>query len=440
MKKYFRNTALMLLTMFLFIIMPFRANAFLLIPDKKIPQGETLLLIIPKYDFEGIEGDFENKKIPFYEITQSIDQSETITRAELLQLIYLNKKYEADPKSEPVFKDVDRQSSYYPAVQAAASAGIISGYEDGLFHPFEKITRAQAAKIIMNAYNPKQIIEEIKPFPDVPKNYSLKDYVYGAAKAGVLKGYPNGMIMPDRTISFNESNLIIQRAAHINHATRLLQRPVYRAFLGINRLSTTGNKILTIITRDQKGEGIVSKSTVTVTKQNFSVRRFKLAEDRKKLFGKEYQDNTWQLINSAKANPTDKQLWEGNFITPAQGKITLSFGNKLYINGKYAGSHFGIDYANKEGTPVMASNNGIVTFAGSTPAYGNTIVIDHGQNIYTMYLHLKEVLVQTGIAVKKGDQIGLMGETGIATGPHLHFTNFVGDIIVNSDEWFKNQF
>jgi hypothetical protein len=429
-------------------MIPHSAGAFEIVTDTKIPQGETLSLIIPKYDFTGIAGGFEGKQITFYETTQEVDQSEIITRAEFVQLIALNKKIgatstqEQKPESEtaPLFKDVGGQSAYYPAIRAAVSAGIISGYEDGLFHPFEKITRAQAAKIVMNAYNPAQIIEEIKPFPDVPENHSLKQYIYSAVKAGVFKGYPDGKMLPNRNISFNESNLIIQRAAFLNSTNKIVQRQVYRAFLGINRLNSAGKKILTITTKDLQGEGSLNKSTITVTKRYFPVTRFNLAEDRTKLFGKTYQDNTWELINAAKAKPSGKQLWEGGFIIPAEGDITLGFGNKLYINGAYAGSHFGIDYANAEGTPILAANNGIITFAGLTPSFGNTIVIDHGQNIYTMYLHLKEAQVQTGAAIKKGDQIGLMGETGIATGSHLHFTSFVGDIIVDSKSWFNGKF
>ena len=73
-------------------------------------------------------------------------------------------------------------------------------------------------------------------------------------------------------------------------------------------------------------------------------------------------------------------------------------------------------------------------------SYGNTIVIDHGYNIFTMYLHMDKLNVEKGQSVNKGDIIGLMGSTGIATGSHLHFTVFVGDIIVDNYEWYDGKF
>jgi murein DD-endopeptidase MepM/ murein hydrolase activator NlpD len=78
--------------------------------------------------------------------------------------------------------------------------------------------------------------------------------------------------------------------------------------------------------------------------------------------------------------------------------------------------------------------------AAETPTYGNTIIIDHGQNIFTMYLHLSEMEVSPEDSVNKGDLIGLMGSTGVATGPHLHFTHFVGDIIVSSEPWYEGRY
>jgi murein DD-endopeptidase MepM/ murein hydrolase activator NlpD len=440
MQKKINSHSLRVLILTLSLIVPINANAFELVPDAQIPQGETLQLIIPKFDFTAIEGNYDGKPVPFYEITQTIDESETITRAEFMQLIKQNKEYKDTVQNEAFFKDVPEESAFYTSIQEAAQNKIISGYEDGLFHPFEKITRGQAAKIIMNAYNPKQIIDEVTLFPDVPDDYSLKDYMYSAVKAGVFKGYPDGLMRPDRNISFFESGLIIQRAAKLTVTNIIKERQAYRAFLGIHRLSATGNKTLSVTAKNLSGETMPDNSTVLVTKQNFSTSGFSLAADKSALLGKDYQDNTWQLIDAAKANATDVQLWEGGFITPTEGEISLTYGEKLYINGIYSGSHFGIDYANNEGTPVFASNNGTVVLATETPSYGNTIVIDHGQNIYTMYLHLNELSVKTGDTVKKSDKIGLMGQTGVATGPHLHFTNFVGDIIVDSEPWFNGDF
>lgn len=424
------------------IILPFQADALQIIDDFEIPQGETANLIVPKFDFTQVEGEFDGKSIQFYEFIENITPQSPITRAEFLQIIYQNRDTENDCECEMPknFEDVLENSEFAPAIKYATEKGFVHGYEDSLFHPFEKITRGQAAKIIMNAYNPPETTTDVPFFSDVALNYSLRDYVYDSVRAGIFKGYPDGLMRPDRNINFLEAKLIIERASKLENLSTTTERPAFRAFLGIHRLSDTGTKSLKLNLTDQQGKTSTQSTNLTITKQNFATQWFNLTPSKTELFGKDYQDNTWELINSGKTETHESQLWKGPFEKPTTGEITLGFGDKLYINGKYSGSHFGIDYADKEGTPVWASNSGIVTMASDTPAYGNTIVIDHGQNVFTMYLHLQELKVKKGDAVNKNDLIATMGQTGIATGPHLHFTHFIGDIIVDSEPWYQGKF
>lgn len=429
-----------------------------------VPQGETLELIIPRFEYTSATGHYDGKDFPFYQIIETIDPGKPISRAEFVQLIYLNQPLNtvdsvtrstgdtenADGDST-VFPDVSSGNPYAAAISYAADNGLVHGYEDGLFHPYDPVTRGQAAKIIMNAYHPSRT-PEIQPpfFPDVPLDYSLRNELYSAVRAGIFQGYPDGLMRPDRSINFHEAHLIVERAGNFRENTlaRLTARPAFRAYLGIHRLSATGEKPLTITLQPaptttseaQPASGAAPAATLTssltVSKQDFTTRRFSLSTDKTKLFEKTYQDNTWALIDAAKATSHEAQLWDGPFIIPTSGETTLGFGDKLYINGVYSGSHFGVDYANNEGTPVNAANTGIVTMSSDTPAYGNTIVIDHGQNVFTMYLHLKDLLVTPGTPVQKGDQIATIGSTGLSTGPHLHFTNFIGDIIVDGQYWY----
>lgn len=423
-------------------LIPLQAGALQLIDDFEVPQGATVKLIVPKFDFIKIEGNFDGKTIPFYETAENIDTQSPITRAEFLKIIYQNRNTKTDCECEipKDFEDAPNNSEFYPAIKYATVNGFVHGYEDGLFHPFEKITRGQASKIIMNAYNPEQTITDIPFFADIPPDYSLRDFVYDSVRAGVFKGYPDGLMRPDKDINFLEAKLIIERASKLENITIVTERPVFRAFLGIHRLSETGTTPINLNLTDIQNKTSIESANVSITKQNFATQWFNLAPSKTELFGKDYQDNTWKLINEAKLETHDSQLWKGAFEKPTTGKITLGFGDKLYINGAYSGSHFGIDYADKEGTPVWASNSGIITMAGETPAYGNTIIIDHGQNIFTMYLHLHELKVKKGDAINKNDLIATMGQTGIATGPHLHFSHFIGDIIVDSQPWFEGKF
>lgn len=412
-----------------------------LIPDQSVAQGGTLQLLIPKFDFTAIQGNFEGKSFPFYEITKAPNPNDPISRAEFLQLIYQNHPNLPETTlTTPAFTDVAEQSQFYNAIQFAADQKIVSGYDDGLFHPYDSITRGQAAKIILNTFHPLKTTDTVPNFPDVPADYSLREQIIAGFQAEVLKGYPDGLMRPNRPITFHEAELIIQRAATLSYLVPIAPRPVYRAFLGIHRLSDLGNKNLQLTFTDSTGKTHTENTILNITKSHYPSQHFDLVEERDKLFEKDYQDRTWELINAAKANPHAEQLWSGPFITPTNGEITLGFGDKLYINDRYAGSHFGIDYANREGTPVYAANDGIIVMSSNTAAYGNTVVIDHGQNIFTMYLHLHELRSTLGSTVKKGDLIATMGSTGLATGPHLHFTQFVGDVVVSSAPWFAGQY
>jgi murein DD-endopeptidase MepM/ murein hydrolase activator NlpD len=124
-------------------------------------------------------------------------------------------------------------------------------------------------------------------------------------------------------------------------------------------------------------------------------------------------------------------LWEGVFIRPLQGKKTSDFGLIRYVNNIEHGRHSGWDLAAKRGTPVAAMNRGRVVFAGKLYASGNTVIIHHGLDLYTSYAHLSKINVKKGATVAKGQIVGAVGMTGLATGPHLHLTIRVGEIPVD---------
>ena len=90
------------------------------------------------------------------------------------------------------------------------------------------------------------------------------------------------------------------------------------------------------------------------------------------------------------------------------------------FNGKLASIHRGLDYHAREGTPIQAANAGTVILARELFYEGNCVIIDHGQQFMTLYMHLSHIQVSEGERVKQGQQIGLSGDTGRATGPHLH--------------------
>jgi len=103
------------------------------------------------------------------------------------------------------------------------------------------------------------------------------------------------------------------------------------------------------------------------------------------------------------------------------GWMSSPYGNRVDpINGR-PGWHAGIDYAGEEGSSVVSVAGGVVTYAGERSGYGEMVEINHGDGYVTRYGHHKQVIVEVGDVVKKGEQIGLMGSTGRSTGPHVHF-------------------
>jgi len=112
--------------------------------------------------------------------------------------------------------------------------------------------------------------------------------------------------------------------------------------------------------------------------------------------------------------------WSGRFRPPVDAPVSDVFGTRRTFNGKVQSMHQGLDYAVPQGTPVAALNAGTVLLANPLYFEGNCVVLDHGQGLLTLYLHLSEIKVKQGERVEPGQEIGLSGGTGRATGPHLH--------------------
>jgi murein DD-endopeptidase MepM/ murein hydrolase activator NlpD len=117
---------------------------------------------------------------------------------------------------------------------------------------------------------------------------------------------------------------------------------------------------------------------------------------------------------------TPAREWSGEFAAPANAEISDVFGAQRIFNGKVGSTHWGLDFRVPTGTPVEAMNDGTVLLARPLYYEGNFVVLDHGQGLLTIYMHLSEFKVKEGDQVKRGQVIALSGGTGRATGPHLH--------------------
>lgn len=115
------------------------------------------------------------------------------------------------------------------------------------------------------------------------------------------------------------------------------------------------------------------------------------------------------------------RIWQGQFVLPLPNSISTGFGTKRIMNREWAVIHKGLDIRGREGEEIKAANAGRVVLAEELFYGGNTVILDHGQGVCTIYMHLSQSTVEPDAFVSQGEVIGLVGMTGRATGPHLHF-------------------
>ncbi len=145
-------------------------------------------------------------------------------------------------------------------------------------------------------------------------------------------------------------------------------------------------------------------------------------------------------IKNACKKSEAKLYWEGPFLRLPRSARRAGFADhrKYQYNGKTVDEqvHLGIDLASTAHSPVAAANNGRVVFAEYVSIYGNTVVLDHGFGLFSMYAHLSRIVVARDQVVSKGDVIGFTGATGLAGGDHLHYAMIVSHTFVNPLEWW----
>ena len=139
------------------------------------------------------------------------------------------------------------------------------------------------------------------------------------------------------------------------------------------------------------------------------------------------------LIRQAKASWTPTDAIPFAMSLPVHGITSSPFGLRRYFNKQPRRPHSGLDIAVPAGTPIKAPADGIVVNTGNYFFNGNSIFLDHGQGLITMYCHMSEIDVRDGEHVKAGQVIGKVGMTGRATGPHLHWGVILNQVSVDPD-------
>ena len=133
--------------------------------------------------------------------------------------------------------------------------------------------------------------------------------------------------------------------------------------------------------------------------------------------------------------------WSGAFTIPSRGTVTSVYGERRTLQpGSYTTVHQGVDFAAFTGMWIPAPNRGRIVWMGPLTIRGNTVVIDHGYGVFTLFYHLSDFTTVLGQEVQGGDTVGLVGSTGRSTGPHIHWEMYVAGVAVDPTRWVEGPY
>lgn len=225
---------------------------------------------------------------------------------------------------------------------------------------------------------------------------------------------------------------------------------------------TRPEQVLSVYASDRAGNETTTPLATSIIERSFPRDRISLSESfmRRKvgeLLGGEPDDllaaflqingdmrvKDAERILEISEHTSAEQLWRGPFLQLPGSNVGARFAE--FRDYEYQGQvvdhqiHMGYDLASTARASVPAANDGVVTFAGDLGIYGNTVILDHGLSLLSLYGHLSEIAVEQGQAVARGERIGATGQTGLAGGDHLHYAMMVGGIFVDPLEWFDGR-
>lgn len=201
----------------------------------------------------------------------------------------------------------------------------------------------------------------------------------------------------------------------------------WEGLLGVDVAQKAGDYPVTVTATRPDGWMASTQAIVSVAARRFGTRQLRVSqgfvepppEDARRIAADA------ERLNAVFAAVSERR-WHGRFKAPVAGAATSNFGTRSIFNGQPRSPHAGIDYRGAQGTPVTAPNAGRVVLAGDLFFTGNTVVLDHGLGLYSLFAHLSRIDVKEGDDVANGAPVGLVGATGRVTGPHLHWSVRLG--------------
>ncbi len=261
------------------------------------------------------------------------------------------------------------------------------------------------------------------PYPAVAMSSS--DVANGDVILLQIDTGPLKLPVSDMRIVFNKRTYGVYK-----HPTK--ENGVYFALLGIPYRTEQGPQVLVLKYSDSNGKQsrqipfkvVAGNYKTDVLKVD--ARRVNPSNEDSRRAGREQQE-----LQHVYASGSSKRLWNRPFQLPVENEISSRYGNRRVFNGQLKSYHNGLDFRSPTGTPIYATNAGIVRVAKELFYSGNAVVIDHGTEIFSIYAHLSKIKTAAGRRVEKGQLIGLSGATGRVSGPHLHWGVKINGTAVN---------
>jgi murein DD-endopeptidase MepM/ murein hydrolase activator NlpD len=218
----------------------------------------------------------------------------------------------------------------------------------------------------------------------------------------------------------------------------------YWALVGVDALTPPGSYALALAaTEAGSGDLLNMREVFTVTEGSFTTYNVVVPADRQGLLDPQLAQAERELVNAVFAGVSGERLWEGPIGYPLEGELrtTAPFGQRRsYGGGPVSSYHTGHDFGADAGMPILAPITGTVVLAEALQVRGTAVILDHGLGVFTGFWHLSEIRVEVGQVVGQGEVVGLVGNTGLSTGPHLHWEMRVRGVPVDPLQWTRRSF
>jgi murein DD-endopeptidase MepM/ murein hydrolase activator NlpD len=218
----------------------------------------------------------------------------------------------------------------------------------------------------------------------------------------------------------------------------------YWALVGVDALKPPGSYPLQLtMTEAGSGDLLTMQDAYTVTEGSFTEYNIVVPEDRLDLLDPAVTEPEKVRVDSVFLGLSAEQRWQGLFGYPLAGELrtTAPFGQRRTYNGRIlTGYHTGLDLDGNKGTPIYAPAPGTVVMAEPLRVRGKVVILDHGLGVFSAFWHLSRIDVDVGQEASQGEVVGLVGNSGRSTGPHLHWEMRVGGVPVDPMQWTRRVF